>query len=133
MSVYVAKYVCFVCRMQEENSNTKRRKGKKWYEFKEAGEGDHDDGEEDSETPGTQPEQYAESTRPRSFKTGEQISFLGFGEVLMAHGTILDDEPDTNHQDTMLQYDADGYWKLVAITTVVRGWGATSLEVSASV
>ena len=126
--------------MQEENANTKRRKGTKWYEVEDVASDDEGTDtvdltgpEVDRGTPDPRRNtnaQYAESTKPRIYKTGEQISFLGFDDEVMAHGTVLDDEPDTTCQESMLQYDSNGYWKYVDITTVARGWGSTCLEVS---
>jgi hypothetical protein len=129
--VLLTAHVSCVCRMQEENSNTKRRKGPKWYEIEEDTNTDDIDEEPDLGNSAGPPrranEQNDESPRPRFYRTNDQISFLGHGDEVMAHGSILDGEPDTSHSSEMLQYEHSGYWKYVDITSVARGWGATAL------
>jgi hypothetical protein len=51
----------------------------------------------------------------------------------MAHGIILDDEPDTTTQKDAMQYDTPGFWKRVKLTSVVKGWDTTTIEVPSTI
>jgi hypothetical protein len=67
--------------------------------------------------------------RPTEFATGAPITIISGDGEAMAHGKILDDEVDTSMQDKAMQYGDPGYWKQVALSSVVKGWAPTVLQV----
>jgi hypothetical protein len=116
-------YMRFDQRMQEENNNTRRKK-RKWYKV-------YSDEDEDDDTP-----QGAElstdgatsSSSPQHFMAGAPITIVDADGIAMAHGNMVDDEPEVSHQPSCAKYDS-GTFKLIKLNSVVRGCGTTILRV----
>jgi hypothetical protein len=108
--------------MIELFNNTKKKKKDKWFE----------DGVKrvvDSVSEDDKGKDTNASGKPICFSNGAPMSIVGSDGCAMAHCVMLDDEPDTESQEAMTQFEecGTGYWKLIRISTVCRGWAGTVL------
>jgi hypothetical protein len=65
-----------------------------------------------------------------SFSKSAQITIVDAKGEAMAHGKMVDDEPDVSSQKLCKQYGTGtGYWKLIKLDKPLRGWGTTAIAV----
>ena len=100
------------------NNTRKKPEENKWYNKMEVE--DEDDEVED--------EVASLRADPQSFRRGQAVSIVGGEGKPMAHGSILDDQPDTSFHNHIMQYGVPGCWKKVTLSSVVRGWGDVLLD-----
>ena len=68
-----------------------------------------------------------DSGTPLQFKTSTPISLVGDDGAAMAHGRIMDNEPDVSAQK-MCGAFVPGLYKKIDLLNIVRGWGSTVLQ-----
>jgi hypothetical protein len=104
--------------MTEFHNNTQKKpEENKWYNKMEDDEDDEDD-----------VEVALPRAAPLGFRRGQAVSIGGGEGKPMAHGSILDDQPDTSEHDHIMHYGVPGCWKKVTLSSVVRGWGDVLLD-----
>jgi hypothetical protein len=122
--VYVYVYVCVLCCAVSVFVQVK------WYKSKHEVIGDGEETASDDNSSRKRPRKDGNHANSMLFKTGALISIIGEGGEAMAHGVMEDAEPDVSHQKRCQQYgNGIGYWRRISLTSVVRGWANTVLEV----
>ena len=69
----------------------------------------------------------------KTFQTGDHISIVEGSDTVVAHGVMLDDEPDVDEifREQEMVHEASrvpSHWCTVAITDVVRGCGKVEID-----
>jgi hypothetical protein len=111
--------------MNEENCNT-RRKTNKWYET-EAADRTEEAVDLTPTAPAPKAAQQPDDGTPLRFKTRTPISLVDCEGTAMAHGNIIDDEPDVTSQELCGGLEP-GHFKKISLIGVCRGWGTTGLQ-----
>jgi hypothetical protein len=67
------------------------------------------------------------------YSTGDHISLIDGNDVVIAHGVMMDDEPDVEElfKETGRVHESSripGHWCIIAITDVVRGCGKLVID-----